>query len=261
VRTLDQLSVEQLRTMLRGYRGDWRTNTDRQRGLPPPPPGKAVPPDAERIALAPLAPSPLGRMPVMEALRQRRSHRAFTDSPLALDTVGFMLWSAQGVVRTERDEAGTLVQQYKTVPSGGGRHPFETYLVANRVEGLAPGLYRYLPPEHELLVVGRDPDTGAALQRACYGQAAVGEAAAVFIWTAVPYRTEWKYGPIAHRMIAIEAGHLCQNLYLAAESAGAGVCAMLGYDQDSLDTLLGVDGQDEFAIYFAVAGIPDEDRE
>ena len=68
-------------------------------------------------------------------------------------------------------------------------------------------------------------------------------AAVVFIWAAVPYRSEWKYGCIAHKMIAIEAGHVCQNLYLAAESIDAGTCAMLGYHQPALDELIGVDGE------------------
>jgi len=76
----------------------------------------------------------------------------------------------------------------------------------------------------------------------------------MFVWATVPERTEWKYGYIAHRMIAIEAGHVCQNLYLAAESIDAGACAMLGYSQPHMDALIGVDGKDEFTIYTAAVG-------
>ena len=66
---------------------------------------------------------------------------------------------------------------------------------------------------------------------ACYGQAFVGKAAVVFIWTVIPYRTEWRYGPVSHKVIAMDAGHLCQNLYIAAESIGCGTCAIGAYNQ------------------------------
>ncbi len=92
------------------------------------------------------------------------------------------------------------------------------------------------------------------LVAACYGQEFVGTAAAVIAWTAVPERTEWKYAYLAPRMIAMEAGHACQNLYLACETVGAGTCALLGYDQARLDALLGVDGENEFTVYLAPLG-------
>ena len=83
-----------------------------------------------------------------------------------------------------------------------------------------------------------------ALQQACYGQTVASSAPVTFIWTAIPARTEWKYGPLAHRMIALEAGHIGQNLYLAAEALHLGTCCMLAYDQSRMDALLGVDGRD-----------------
>jgi SagB-type dehydrogenase family enzyme len=81
-----------------------------------------------------------------------------------------------------------------------------------------------------------------------------GNAAATFIWTAVPYRMEWRYVLAAHKVIAIDAGHVCQNLYLACEAIGAGTCAIAAYDQEGLDRLLRIDGEEEFAIYLAPVG-------
>jgi len=69
---------------------------------------------------------------------------------------------------------------------------------------------------------------------------------------------EWRYGLAAHKVIAIEAGHVCQNLYLACEAIGAGMCAMAAYDQEKMDEFLGVDGEDEFAIYLASVGRKEE---
>jgi SagB-type dehydrogenase family enzyme len=80
------------------------------------------------------------------------------------------------------------------------------------------------------------------------------ESAVVFIWSAIPYRAEWRYGPLAHKMIAQDSGHLCQNLYLACGSIGLGTCAIGAYNQQIMDDVLGLDGTDEFTIYAATVG-------
>jgi len=90
--------------------------------------------------------------------------------------------------------------------------------------------------------------------RACRGQTFVGRGAVVFIWTVIPYRAEWRYSVVAPKMIALDAGHLCQNLYIAATAIGAGTCAIGAYDQQAMDALLGVDGKEEFVIYAAPVG-------
>jgi SagB-type dehydrogenase family enzyme len=65
---------------------------------------------------------------------------------------------------------------------------------------------------------------------------------------------EWRYGLAAHKVIAIDAGHVCQNLYLSCEAIGAGTCAIAAYDQEAMDRLLRIDGKDEFTIYIAPVG-------
>ena len=92
------------------------------------------------------------------------------------------------------------------------------------------------------------------ISRACLGQSFIGESAVVFVWAAIPYRTEWRYSVIAYKDILIEAGHICQNLYLACEAIGAGICAIAAYDQKAMDSLIGVDGIDEFTVYLAPVG-------
>jgi len=82
----------------------------------------------------------------------------------------------------------------------------------------------------------------------------VGKSAVAFIWTVIPYRTEWRYGAVAHKTIILDVGHLCQNLYLASETINAGTCAIGAYSQDKIDQLLGVDGTEEFTIYAAAVG-------
>jgi len=254
IRGVDALPREQRRAFLRGTSADWRNDTDAARALAPPPIQKAYPADAKRVDLVAPERFTVGDVSAREVIGNRRSRREFSAASFSLEELSYLLWATQGIARIDRDGAGQVTAHYRTVPSGGARHPFESYVAVSRVTGLAPGLYRYLPVEHQLLLLREDADIHDRVMAACYGQTFIGQAAVTFIWSAVPYRTEWKYGVIAQKLIAIEAGHVCQNLYLAVESLRAGVCSSMGYSQARLDALLGLDGTEEFVVYLASAG-------
>jgi SagB-type dehydrogenase family enzyme len=223
---------------------------DQNWGLAPPPPAKPFSPDATRHDLTP--PAALRehfRADLQTAIGSRRSHRRFTDSPLTLEDLSFLLWATQGV--QAQIDATTFL---RTIPSAGARHALETYLFVFRVANLPMGVYRYLPIQHQLLEEYQDDRIGDKLIRAAHGQSQVGRAAVTFVWTAVPYRMEWRYGIASHKFIALEAGHACQNLYLACEAIKAGTCAIAVYQQDELDSLVRADGTDEFSVYLAPVG-------
>ena len=226
--------------------------TDESKGISRPPVEKPVPEGAMLLDLVSPDDFTVGNLSVREVIRKRRSRRRFTDEPLSLEEISYLLWATQGVSGTFQLKNGIVT--LRTVPSGGSLHPFETYLCVNRVQGLEAGLYRYLPLEHKLLFLRAEEDLAARVAKAAAGQRFVMRAAVVFIWTAVPYRTEWRYGPASHKIIAMDAGHMCQNLYIAAESIGAGTCAVGAYFQDEVDAILGVDGNEEFTIYLAPVG-------
>jgi len=223
--------------------------TDQRKELTPLPVQKPYPEDATLVDLVPLQAFSVGTMPLIEAMERRRSHRKYREEALTLEELSFLLWATQGVCKVFPKRQASL----RTVPSGGARHPFETYLLVNRVEGVAPGLYRYLPLEHKLCFLRAEGELVQEVHEACFEQY-VDKSAVVFVWTTIPYRTEWRYDILAHKVIALDAGHVCQNLYLAAEAIGAGACAIGAYDQAKLDRALQVDGQDEFAIYVATLG-------
>lgn len=236
-----------------GWR-EWRASeTDQKKGIPAPPVEKPYPDNAVLIDL--VAPDNLtvGRMPLIDVIRKRRSRRQFTHELLTLEELSFLLWATQGVSTVVRKDGGPVTRTMRTVPSGGARHPFETYLLINRVQGVGPGLYRYLALEHKLCLLSVEPNMVDRVYEASNGQY-IKDCAVVFIWTAIPYRTEWRYSIVAHKLIAQDSGHLCQNLYLAAEAIGAGTCALGAYDQEKTDAVLGVDGDEEFAIYMAPVG-------
>jgi SagB-type dehydrogenase family enzyme len=245
--------------------GEWENQeTDQRKGIKPPANQKPYPQDAVLIDLVSPDDLTLGQMPLIEAIRKRRSRREYTDEPLSLEEFSFLLWVTQGVdqkaTRSYREWLAGLIgwsvsdvpTLMRTVPSGGACHPFETYLVVNRVQGLKPGIYRYLSVEHKLLSL----EGGPAFETKVSGSLPpmLAGSAVVFLWTAIPYRSEWRYTIVAPKLIAQESGHICQNLYLACEAIGAGTCAVGAYDQKKMDDLLGVDGEEEFTVYVAPVG-------
>ena len=221
-----------------------------RKGVPPPPLEKEYNRESVLAELAKSEATNLGDIPLAKAIKQRESRRKYTLGKMNLGELSFLLWATQGVKSVDKDKVWTK----RTVPSGGARHPFETYLIVNRVEGLEPGVYRYLPIEHKLLLVDNEKPLPSMISEACLGQTFVEEAAVVFVWTVIPYRTEWRYSVISYKGILVDVGHVCQNLYLACEAICAGTCAILAYDQKKMDSLIGVDGEDEFTIYLAPVG-------
>lgn len=222
---------------------------DQRKGVPPPSPQKPYPEDATLIELVRPENMTLGKIPLIGAIIQRRSRRNYTEESLSIQELSFLLWSTQGVQQV-LNRGRTM----RTVPAGGALHPFETYLIVSRVEGLQPGVYRYLALEHRLFFLSRGGSGLSERVKEAIPGEFVSNAAVLFIWAAIPYRKEWRYSIIAFKDILIDARHVCQNLYLSCEAVGAGTCAILSYDQKKTDAIIGVDGKDEFTLYIASVG-------
>jgi len=243
--------MEKYRKFLKAY---WwlereKAKTDKQKKLPPPPLQKSYLASETLIDLAAPENLNIAGKTVFAAIKNRKTHRKFTIESLTLGELSFLLWATQGV-----HEIDKLGRTMRTVPSAGARHPFETYLLVNRVQGLAAGIYRYLSLEHKLLSLSVDSVPESKITESFWGQSFIAAGAIIFIWTVVPYRSEWQYLMVSPKMTALDAGHVCQNLYIACEAIGAGTCAVGMYDQERLDAMIGVDGKEEFAVYAAPVG-------
>lgn len=224
------------------------SQTDQSRGVTAPPIQKPYSLDAKRVDLPTTDWEEVFTIRLSEAIRNRVSRRSYGDEPLSLLELSYLLWATQGI----RHYAGKYA--FRTVPSAGCRHALETYLAVFRVEGLEEGVYRYLPLTHELLLEFQTDHLREKIIKASFDQSFAGKSAVTFIWTAIPYRMEWRYDIDSHKVIAMDAGHVGQNLYLACEALGCGTCAIGAYDQEYFDQLLGLDGEDEFVIYAAPVG-------
>ncbi len=237
-------------TMKAGFIKLVKVISDQTKGLERGPLQKECPKDAEVIELPKPDKTVIKKSDIFDCIGDRKSRREYSDEALSLEELSYLLWATQGVKKV----AGNGTISMRTVPSGGAMHPFETYLAVNNVTGLKKGMYRYQPVDHKLVKLFTVPSMPKKLAKAAIGQGFVGDCAATFIWSAVPYKTEWRYSLEAKKIILQDSGHLCQNLYLACESIGCGTCAIGAYNQKLFDKLCQLDGRDEFVVYVAPVG-------
>lgn len=218
-------------------------------GLPQPPLELPYDTTQRPIELPPPASLALEPVDLREVIEQRTTIRNYSSEPVSLAELSVLLWCTQGV-KGRRESYATL----RTVPSAGARHAFETILLVNHVEGLERGLYRYVASPHVLVRLQPDGDLARQVARACLNQEQIARSAVTFIWVAVPERMCWRYGERGYRYMHLDAGHVCQNLYLVAQAIGCGVCAIAAFDDEQLNGLLGLDGETQFVIYLASLG-------
>ena len=209
-----------------------------------------LPTDACLIPLPPTNEAGIPEISLNQAVNQRRSVRGYAqEEPVSLSELSYLLWMTQGVKRVTSRPV-TL----RTVPSAGARHAFETFLLVNRVSGLESGLYRFAASQHALLQLDAPETICQDVTHACYDQNQVAKSAVTFIWAAVSERMTWRYVERGFRYLLLDAGHVCQNLYLAAEAVNCGVCAIAAYDDDEINQVLGLDGANQWVIYLASLG-------
>ncbi|UCD52740.1 MAG: SagB/ThcOx family dehydrogenase [Phycisphaerales bacterium] len=204
-------------------------------------------PDSERIALPAFEPS--RSMTLDKVLKQRRSVREFKAQALSLGQLSYLLWASTGIERTEGG------YEFRTAPSAGALYPIETYIVANDVRKLESGLYHYAIQNHELEQL-KAADLRQPIAMAALGQAMCVTAPLVFVWTAIIERSKWKYRQRAYRYIYLDAGHIAENLALAAVSLELGTCQIGALFDDEVNKILDIDGTEETTIYMSVVGSP-----
>lgn len=186
--------------------------------------------------------------PLLDIVNRRRSLRRYSQDKITLAELSYLLWCCQGVQQINEKHT------FRTVPSAGARHAFETYILVNGVEGLRRGLYRYGALEGGLVPVCLSKEIAGTVAEACLGQGMVAKSAVTLFWAAELARMRYRYGERGYRYLLLDAGHACQNLYLAAESIGCGACGIAAFDDDMLDNALGLDGEERFAVYACAVG-------
>jgi SagB-type dehydrogenase family enzyme len=184
-----------------------------------------------------------------EVIKKRRSTRTFATQPLSKINLAFLLWASTGIQRIEQG------YEFRVTPSAGALYPIETYVAVNNVEELKEGIYHYNIKSH-LLEEIKIGNFGNDLAHAALDQKMCATASVVFIWTAVFRRSKWKYSQRAYRYIYLDAGHIAENLALAATSIVCGSCHIGAFFDDEINSLVGIDGTEESSICLSVVGHP-----
>ena len=192
---------------------------------------------------------PAEEMSLDQTLKQRKSVRDFQDKPISKGQLAYLLWASTGIQRLEGG------YEFRTAPSAGALYPIETYLVVNNVKAVEAGIYHYSIRSHQLEQLRRG-DFSRQIAAAALGQTMCATASVVFVWSAVFERCKWKYGQRAYRYIYLDAGHIAENLALAAVSLNRGSCEIGALYDEEANAVVGVDGIDESVICMAVVGTP-----
>jgi SagB-type dehydrogenase family enzyme len=242
------MSAEEMgisRRYLKETRYTRRGMAERTLAYPRAPLYKEYPDAVQRLSLNPES----GRRSadLWQVVGARRSQRDYLDRPLTQAELAALLWATQGITGS-RDG-----YHFRAAPSAGALYPVETYLAVHQVEGVTPGIWHFqvLDFALELVAAGdfRQPLVAAGL-----AQGFLGEAGAVFIWTGILNRARWKYRERAVRYLCLDAGHICQNLMLAATALNLGVCPVGAFFDEEVERLVGVDEAEEVALYLAAVG-------
>lgn len=216
---------------------DWRIKPDLYKDYP----------EAAKIELPLFEPARM--MGLDEALKRRKSIRDYQDKPISKGQLAYLLWATTGIQRVEHG------YEFRTVPSAGALYPIETYLVINNVKGLKSGTYHYSVRVHQLEQL-KQGDFRQQIAAAALGQRMCATASVVFVWSAVFERCKWKYGQRAYRYIYLDAGHIAENLALAAVSLNRGSCEIGALYDEQVNAIVGLDGIKESVICMAVVGVP-----
>lgn len=181
---------------------------------------------------------------VEEALLKRRSVREYKDEPLTIAELSQILWAAQGI--TEKRMG------FRTAPSAGALYPLEIYIVVGKVKELAPGIYKYRPENHDILLISSG-DKRIDLYRVSLMQDCIKNAPIVLVISAVFERTTRKYGERGIRYVYMEAGHSAQNVYLQCESLGLGMVVVGAFDDEGVKRVVNLE-KEEFPLYIIPIG-------
>jgi SagB-type dehydrogenase family enzyme len=193
-----------------------------------------------------LAPPPSGGGGLFDVLAGRRSGRKYSGEPLSAEELGALCWAAQGGTET--------VGQHllRAAPSAGALYAVQ---LSAALPGPTPaaGIYRYSTEGHRLVptLLG---DAVPALARAALNQKFMKRSAAVFVMTALPERSVWKYEDRSWRYFYLDAGHIGENIMLAAEEMGLASCGIGAFFDTAVSQLMVLDGVSEIPLYMVAVG-------
>lgn len=199
------------------------------------------------------------RISLADAMSRRESSRDFIPTPVSFTQVSKLFNSAIGAGK--RRSSGMLQRPY---PSAGGLYPVNCYLIAQNIEGLARGIYHVNGGTRSLELIRAECagqlDCSALIRTAILGEPSIHRAAFFVVMTGDLDKTCWKYGERGYRFVLLEAGHIAQNLALAAVGCNLANVALGGFCETELQRFLEVDEFGHRALYVLAFGDEQEGK-
>jgi SagB-type dehydrogenase family enzyme len=189
--------------------------------------------------------------PLGATIAARETGRGLQPVRVALPRLASLLHHAYGVTHDLTSQG--FPHPFRAVPSGGAMYPLEIFFHTNRVDGLEPGIYHYNPRRVAVRRI-HSGDESRKLSQALVQPNLALDASLFFFITAIFERTVFKYGERGYRFALLEAGHVAQNLNLAATAYGLGVVNVGGFYDADINALLKLDGLTQAALYLVGMG-------
>ena len=190
---------------------------------------------------------------LIELMARRRTVRNAAQPTITLKQLSDCLFAGMGITGETTNCIGRL--PLGMTPSGGARNPYEAYVYAVNVEGLTPGFYHYSATDHDLGLVetNRMPKPSELVG----GQDWADEMPCVILLCASLERTMWKYDdPNGYRVVLIEAGHIGQNMMLAATQNGLTACPTAALNHATIRECLSLKGLTDAPVYALTLCVP-----
>lgn len=212
-------------------------------------------PDAEVVPLP--EPRPRAGMSIGAAIdAARRPVSGFTPAPLSLADLSTLLYMTNGITRELRYPG--LTYYLRAAPSAGALYPTVTYILVHNVEGLPPGLYHYAVEGHKLHRLRSGEALNDELAAFVAHDDLVRSAPVTFVFTAIFFRSSWKYRERAYRYCLLDAGHLAVQTVLTASALGHGSTLIGRFDDRKVNAFLELEEGKEGALLIVPVGMPSE---
>lgn len=199
-------------------------------------------------------PKAAGTSALLSLMEKRRTRRQGSARAVPLSILSECLYAGMGITGETQNCIGKL--PLGMTPSGGARNPYEAYALVRQVEGLAEGIYHYSASEHSLECHYEGPLP--AFSELIGGQEWADTMPCLLMLCAHMDRTMWKYADAnAYRVVMIEAGHIGQNVMLAATQHGLTACPTAALRHSWIARLLGLSNPTHAPVYALTLGYPD----
>ena len=178
------------------------------------------------------------------------------EEPFSLDTLSKLLYFSAGVIRKAVSRVTGEVH-YRAAASAGALYPIEAYLVCRDLPGLEAGVYHFAPADFSLQRL-RAGDYRSHLAKAAGDELTLRNSPITIVFTCLFWRSSWKYRSRGYRYCFWDNGTVAANLMAAASAMGLPSKLLLGFVDQQVDQLLGIDGEHEASTCLVTVGRPDE---